>query len=191
MPRALQLKVRPRLTAIIGAVHAVSPRRTAHAVRLARSDPHHRIRRRQRDGADRHRCLTLENRLPGDAGVRRLPDAARRSGDVDRVGMARDDGDVDGPATGGGWPNRAPVECLQPLWFLRRRPSPARAARHRSRRAGMTGRWGAAPYITMQAAAANARVAGWREAPIFAQPRNAACHEGCLAVPEWPGFYSI
>src|SRR5262249_48384013 len=112
LPRVRQAHEPPRGARVRGEVDAVAVDDVVARVRLARADPELvGVGRGHRDRADRGRLL-LEDRLPRQAAVDRLEDAARAGPDVDRVRVAGDAGDRgDAPAARG----RADVAELQIL----------------------------------------------------------------------------
>ena len=80
-----QADVRERVPGVGGLEHAVTERRALAVVRLAGADVEHaRIRRRDRDVADRVRAVAVEDRLEGDAVVDGLPQPAGGEADVER-----------------------------------------------------------------------------------------------------------
>ena len=84
-------QVFPALAAVVRAKHAVSGGDVVARLDLAGADVDHvRIRRRDRDRADRRRGLPVEDRNPGPARVFRLPDASRGGAEVIRGGRVRD-----------------------------------------------------------------------------------------------------
>ena len=88
--------VLPGLAAVGGLVDAVAGHDVAADVGLAGADVDDvGIGRRDGDGADGRGRLIVEDRLPGEAAVGRLPDAAGRRG---RVVDHRIAGDAAGPA---------------------------------------------------------------------------------------------
>ncbi len=101
LERVAEADVRERAAAVGGLVEAVAPRHAVAVVRLARADPEHAgIGLEDGDVADRGRSVVVEDRRPGRAGVRRLPDAARcgRGQRKSEVGVERLD--VGDPAAG-------------------------------------------------------------------------------------------
>ena len=115
--------VLPGLPGIRRLVDARAGLRAAEDVRLAGADPHDvRVRRRDRHVADRRRRPLLEHRLPGCRFVLGLPQAARRGGDIDGVGLAarRRDRDVNGPAADVPRPEELPSEVLEGRGLLHR-----------------------------------------------------------------------
>ena len=85
-----QAKVRPGLPRVGGLVDAVSNREVGTAESLTAADVDHvRIRGRDGDRSDRAGRLIVEDRLPGAAGIRRLPHPAVADADVERVRLRR------------------------------------------------------------------------------------------------------
>jgi hypothetical protein len=101
----------PALPAIGGLVHAAARGDGVARVLLARAKVEHvAVARRDGEVAVRGGALVVENGAEGRAGVRRLPDAARRGHDVERLrwrGEALDVGDASAHVRR---PDRAPAE---------------------------------------------------------------------------------
>ncbi len=82
-------EVGPGLAAIGGLVDAIADGEVRAMQPFAAADVNDlRVGRRDNDGADRAGRLLIENRLPGAAVVRRLPDAAVDRADVEDVRLA-------------------------------------------------------------------------------------------------------
>ena len=98
--RLLEPRVREGPAAVGRLVNAVAEGRRLAVVRLARSDVHDaRIRRMDRDVADRRRAVAFEHRLERRPVILRLEDAADGVADVDDVRVALGHGNVvDAPA---------------------------------------------------------------------------------------------
>src|SRR5439155_22699252 len=80
--------VLPRLTGIGRLVDTVAGVGASRGEGVAGADPHNvRLRRRQRDVADRAVTLTIENGRPGRSVVRGFPHAPNPGGLIDRVEM--------------------------------------------------------------------------------------------------------
>src|SRR5436190_5557763 len=89
--RQVEAQVLPGLAGVGGLVHPVADRDMAADPRLTRPRPHDvRVRWSDGEGADRLHRLVVEDRLPVDAAVRRLPHATRRGARVIRAGVADD-----------------------------------------------------------------------------------------------------
>ena len=87
--RRLQPHLLPGLPAVERLVRSISPGGALPVVRLSRSDPQHRrIRRRNRDVANRRHALLIEHRLPRRAIVRCFPHASRSRAHVHDVRIA-------------------------------------------------------------------------------------------------------
>src|SRR5262245_35462004 len=103
----------PRFAAVGGDVDAIARRDVAADVRLAGTNVDNiGIRRRDCDGADGARRLIVEDRLPRDAAVGRLPDTARRRADVIDRRIARHAARSAHAAAGGGT-DRAILQALE------------------------------------------------------------------------------
>ena len=121
--------VRPGLAAVRAPVDAVAEADVAPADVLARAHPDGlRVRRVERDAADRVRRLGVEHRRPGRAGVLRLPDAARADRDVPGVPLQGVDDDVADPSRHDGWADVAEGEPREELGVEARLRADAGAA---------------------------------------------------------------
>ena len=106
--------VRPRLARVGRLVDAVAPVGAARRGVLARADPDDlRIGVGHGDVADRDDGLVVEDRLPADAVVHRLPEAARTGRRVDRVRLLRRHREVDEAAALARRADRAELEGLR------------------------------------------------------------------------------
>ena len=86
--RVSETHVLPCLAGVGRLVDTVAGVGTSRGEGVASADPHNvRLRRRQRDVADRAVTLTVENGLPGRSVVRRFPHAPNPGGLIDRVEM--------------------------------------------------------------------------------------------------------
>ena len=102
-------------------VHAVALGDVRAHVGLAGADVDHaRIRRREREGADRADRLPVEDRLPGAAGVGRLPDAAVHAAEVEVQRLGRHAGDGE-HAAAAERPDEAPVQVAERVFGSKRR----------------------------------------------------------------------
>src|SRR5215472_7740474 len=87
--------VLPGLAAVQRSINAVAPGGALAVIRLAGAGPNDVwIRRRDSNVADGGRALFIEERLPGNPVVRRLPYAARSYANVDDTGIALDHSEV-------------------------------------------------------------------------------------------------
>ena len=111
---SVEADVRPRRAGVGRAIDAAAPRRALSVVLLAGSGPDDlRVAREDREIAEGVVRLALEDRLPERAVIRRLPDAARRRGDVDRRRIFRIDFDVVDAAAGRGGSDGAEVQRVE------------------------------------------------------------------------------
>ncbi len=117
LPRVVQADVLPGLSAVGGFVDSVARAESGANVGFAGAGIDDvGIRRRNFQCADRGDGLPIEYRLPGHAGVDRLPDAAVDRAEVKRGSVARHAGDCNGAAAA----KRADQSPLQPAEELRR-----------------------------------------------------------------------
>ena len=87
--RLFQAEVRPRLPPVRGAVDPVAPGGALAVVLLAGAGPYDlSVRRRKGHIAERAHQMVVEEGLPGGALVRRLLEAARGGGRIDRGRVA-------------------------------------------------------------------------------------------------------
>ena len=107
-------EVRPALATISRLVDAVAPRNAVARVVLTRAHPDDvGVGRMDGDGADGIGAFVIEERLEGDSIVHGPPEAARRSGDEDRVRELTDHVDVDDATAGSRRADRAPAEVFE------------------------------------------------------------------------------
>ncbi len=133
VPRLDQPQVRPGLAAVGGAVDAVPPRRALPVVLLAGARPDDvGVGGRDGDVAEGAHRLVVEDRRPGRAFVRRLPDAAGSRRQIDGGGIVGQRLDVVDAATGDGGPDGAEAQLAQQLGAGRL--GPARRRRDQQRR---------------------------------------------------------
>ena len=116
-------EVRPGLARVGRFVDAVAGRQIRPLQPFPAADVNDvRIRRGHRQRADRSRRLIVEDRVPGDAVVGRLPHAAVGGGDVEDVGLLRDAGrGLHAPAAER--PDGAPAQFLEDSRIRERWPS--------------------------------------------------------------------
>src|SRR5262249_27297111 len=103
----------PGLAGVAGLVDAVARLDIAADVGLAAADVDHvRVGRRDGDGSDGRDWLLIEDGLPGESAVARLPDAAGRGGGVIGKRVAGDAAST-GDASAGGGADVAELEALE------------------------------------------------------------------------------
>src|SRR5438874_2080292 len=127
----VQAEIGPRGAAVGRAVDAAAPGRALAIVVLAGSGPDDvRVAREDREGTERVVGLPLEDRLPGDALVRRFPDAAARGRDVEDRGISGIDLEIVNASARCGGSDVSEMQTVE------RRPVTLRARALRGERAG-------------------------------------------------------
>ena len=108
-----QSHVFPCFAAVGRFVDAVACRKVRSLQPLATADVNDvRVRRRNRESADRSGRLIVEYRIPGVAEVRGLPDASVVDADEEDVRLSRNAGGSDGTAATE-WSDHAPVKLVE------------------------------------------------------------------------------
>ena len=114
MVRRLEPHLLPGLAPVERLINSVAPRRTLPVIWLAASHPHHRrIRRRDRDVANRRNAFFIEHWLPSRPVIRGLPHAAGRSAHVHNVRIAFDHGEIINASTHHRGTNLAKLQVLE------------------------------------------------------------------------------
>jgi hypothetical protein len=114
---SLEPHLPPGPAAVEALVDAVPPAHVATAHVLASADPYDvGVGRIQGDATHRVGRLVVEDRLPGDAGVLRLPHSPRADRDVPHAAVARADGDVGSPTAHQGGADAAQREAPERLF---------------------------------------------------------------------------
>ena len=107
-----QPQVRPGVSAVGGSVNSIAGGKIGAPQAFAAADINYvRVRRSDRQRADRAGRLFIENRNPGAAGVGALPHAAVIHADVKKIGLAGNARGGDG-ASSAEWPDAAPLQIL-------------------------------------------------------------------------------
>ena len=108
----LEAQIPPRAAGVVAAIDAVAVADAALVVGLAAAHPDRgRVLRIDDDRSHRVGPFVLEDRRPGDAGVGRLPHAARCDADIPRLLVAGMNGDVADAARHHRRTNRAQAEA--------------------------------------------------------------------------------